>query len=200
MKLTGDPEAAGTGWMRHRVPFHLSDTGPMGMPELSKDIPAAIQNVRAVQDTPNRAVPGAPAGLGVGWMLHFLPFHRSASDPVGLPKLSVRAPTAVQATADVQDTAARKPPIRRPGVCWTRHFAPSHRSARGRFAATPVAVQAERVVQDTLASWLGAAPVGFGVGWMVQVVPFHRSDKVRRMPDRPAEYPAAVQAEGAVQS
>lgn len=35
---------------------------------------------------------------------------------------------------------------------------------------------------------------------MCQLVPFHRSDKVRKMPDRPAEYPAAVQAEEAVQA
>jgi len=64
----------------------------------------------------------------------------------------------------------------------------------------PVAVQADGDVQDTLANWLGAAPAGLGVGWMRQAVPSQCSDKVRRMPDPPAEYPAAVQAEDAVQS
>jgi hypothetical protein len=151
-KLPGAPEGAGTGWICHCWPFHRSATSPVGKPELSKDVPTAMQNVRAVQETPKRAVPGAPAGLGVGWMVQFVPFHRSARVPVGLPKLSVRAPTAVQATDDMQDTAARKPPPAGAGVCWTRHRAPSHRSARGRFAAMPVAVQAERAVQDTLAN------------------------------------------------
>jgi len=81
-----------------------------------------------------------------------------------------------------------------------RHFAPSHRSASGRFAASPVAVQADGDVQDTLANWLGAAPLGLGVGWMRHRLPSHRSAKVRRMPDLPTENPAAVQAEEAVQS
>ena len=64
----------------------------------------------------------------------------------------------------------------------------------------PTAVQAVPDVHDTPFRTVAVPPTGFAVGWMVQVVPFHRSDKVRRMPDRPAEYPAAVQAEGAVQS
>src|SRR6266851_2618840 len=200
MKLTGDPEAAGTGWMRHRVPVHLSATGPIGMFELSKDSPTPMQNVRAVEDTPKRAVPGAPAGSGTGWMLHFLPSQCSASVPVGFSELSVRAPTAVQATDDVQDTPARKPPPGRLGVCWIRHFPPSHRSASGRFAAPPVAVQADGDVQDTLPKWLGAAPAGLGVGWMRHAVPSHRSARVWGMPDLPTETPAAVQAEEAVQS
>jgi hypothetical protein len=185
--------------MRHRVPFHLSATGPMGMFELSKDSPTPMQNVRAVQDTPKRAVPGAPAGLGTGWMLHFLPSQCSASVPVGFSELSVRAPTAVQATDDVQDTLARKPPPARLGVCWIRHFAPSHRSAKGRFAASPVAVQADGDVQDTLANWLGAAPLGLGVGWMRHRLPSHRSARGWNAPARVMLAPTAVHADGAVQ-
>src|SRR5262249_8259171 len=104
------PEGGGTGWVWQRVASHRSATSPVGKPELAKDVPTAMQDTRGAHETPNRAVPGARAGLGVGWMLQVVPFHRSARVPVGLPKLSVRAPTAVQATADVQDTAARKPP------------------------------------------------------------------------------------------
>jgi hypothetical protein len=187
-------------WIRQFVPFHRSAKTPTGVPELLKEFPVAVQADDDVQDKPNRALPCAPCGFGVGWMFHFLPSHCSASVPVVFPEPSVRAPTAVQATADVQDTLARNPPARRPGVCWIRHFAPSHRSAKGRFAASPVAVQADGDVQDTPPSWLGAAPGGLGVGWMRHRVPFHRSASVRKMPDLPTEYPAAVQAEAAVQS
>jgi hypothetical protein len=159
-----------------------------------------MQNVLAVQETPNRPVPGAPAGLGVGWMRQLVPFHNSARVPVGLPKLSVRAPTAVQATADMHDTAAREPPTAGLGVGWMRQVTPSHRSASGPLADVPVAVQAEGPVQDTLARTLGAAPVGLGVGWMVQFVPFHCSARVRKVPELLMEYPAAVQAEEAGQA
>src|SRR5260370_41784819 len=100
-----------------------------------------MQNVGAVQESPNRAALGAAAGLGVGWMVQLVPFHRSARVPVGLPKLSVRPPTAVEATADGQDTAARKPPPAGLGGCWMRPFVPSHRSARGRAVAGPAAVE-----------------------------------------------------------
>src|SRR6266498_287085 len=198
-KPPGD-EGAGTGWIRHFVPFHRSAKTPTGVPELLKEFPVAVQADDDVQDKPNRALPCAPGGLGVGWRRHREPSHRSASVPVKSPELSVRAPTAAQATADVQDTLARPPPARRLGVGWMRHFAPSHRSASGRFAASPVAVQADGDVQDTLSNVLGAAPLGLGVGWMRHRLPSHRSAKVRRMPDLPTENPAAVQAEAAVQS
>jgi hypothetical protein len=197
-KPPGD-EGAGTGWIRHFVPFHRSAKTPTGVSELLKEFPVAVQADDDVQDKPNRALPCAPGGLGVGWRRHREPSHRSASVPVKSPELSVRAPTAAQATADVQDTLARPPPARRLGVGWIRHFAPSHRSAKGRFAASPVAVQADGDVQDTLANWLGAAPLGLGVGWMRHRLPSHRSAKVRTMPDLPTENPAAVQADGDVQ-
>src|SRR5215472_15785281 len=199
-KLPAAPEGVGTGWICHRVPSHRSATSPVGKPELSKDVPTAMQNMLAVQETPNRAVPGAPAGLGVGWMLHLVPFHNSPRVAVGLPKLSVRAPAAVQASADVHDTAARKPPPAGLGVGWMRHVTPSHRSASGPFADVPVAVQAEGAVQDTPARTLDAAPAGLGVGWMLQFVPFHCSARVWKVPAVLMEYPAAVQAEEAGQA
>jgi hypothetical protein len=133
-------------------------------------------------------------------MVQFEPSHRSARVAVGLPELSVRAPTAAQATADVHDTAARKPPPAGLGVGWMRQVMPSHRSASGPFADVPVAVQAEGAVQDTPFRTLGAAPVGLGVGWMVQFVPFHRSSRVRKVPELSMEYPAAAQAEEAGQA
>jgi hypothetical protein len=61
-----------------------------------------------VHDTAvNSGLPRVPLGLGVGWMAQDVPFQRSAS--VTLPLLVRENPTAVQARADVHDTA-RKPP------------------------------------------------------------------------------------------
>src|SRR6266702_1811500 len=194
-KPPGD-EGAGTGWIRHFVPFHRSAKTPTGVPELLKEFPVAVQADDDLQNKPNRALPCAPGGLGVRGRGHRAPSHRAAGVAVKPPQRAVRAPTAAQATADVQDTLARPPPARRLGVGWMRHFAPSHRSAKGRFAASPVAVQADGDVQDTLPSWLGAAPARLGVGWMRHRAPFHRSARVWGMPERSLENPAAVQADG----
>jgi len=56
----------GTGWIRHFVPFHRSAKTPTGVPELLKEFPVAVQADDDVQDKPNRALPCAPEGLGVG--------------------------------------------------------------------------------------------------------------------------------------
>src|SRR5260370_862726 len=146
-KLPWPAESTGVGWMVQLLPFHRSAKVVVPEFDVAFRFPAAVQAAGVVQDTAARKPPGG--GLGVGWMVQLVPFHRSARVPVGLPKLSVRPPTAVQATANVQDTAARKPPPAGLGVCWMRQFVPSHRSARGRFAAVPVAMQADGAVQDT---------------------------------------------------
>jgi hypothetical protein len=49
-----------------------------------------------------------PSGLGVRWMAQAVPFHRSASS-TGEPLLASEYPTAVQAEADVHDTAEKDP-------------------------------------------------------------------------------------------
>ena len=41
---------------------------------------------------------------------------------------------------------------------------------------------------------------GLGVGWMLQVRPFHRSARVSGVPRRLLVFPTAVQADGAVQA
>src|SRR6266571_2998275 len=197
-KPPGD-EGAGTGWIRHFVPFHRSAKTPTGVPELLKEFPVAVQADDDVQDKPNRALPCAPGGLGVGWRRHREPSHRSASVPVKSPELSVRAPTAAQATADVQDTLARPPPARRLGVGWMRHFAPSHRSARV-LALGVKALEAPTAMQDE--ADMHATPdrtpppclgLGVGVGWMRHRVPSHRSAKAPAF-----EFPPAVHADGDV--
>jgi hypothetical protein len=104
------PVGMGAACRCQRVPSHRSEKIPAGLPELLKMVPAAMHDAPDVQLTPDRAAAAAPAGLGVAWMLHRVPFHRSAR--VVAPRaLGWAAPTAVHADADVQDTPNRAPPL-----------------------------------------------------------------------------------------
>jgi hypothetical protein len=59
-------------------------------------------------ETPVRTLPWAPRGLGMGWTAQAVPFQRSASITAA-PVLVAEYPTAVQAEADVHDTAEKEP-------------------------------------------------------------------------------------------
>jgi hypothetical protein len=103
------PGRTGVGWMCQFRPFHRSARVPTtAFPKLSVRAPTAVQDEADVHATVLKRLPGDPV-LGVGWMVHFVPFHRSAAP---------RSATAVQATVDVQDTAARPPPCDGLGVRW----------------------------------------------------------------------------------
>jgi hypothetical protein len=129
----------------------------------------------------------------VGWIDQRAPFHRSASVPAFEP------PTAKQDDAEVQATPDRAPPPAEGfGVAWMRHRVPFHRSARGVDApwlltAWPTAVHAEGDEQDTLNSALSLAPGGLGVGWIAQLLPFHRSARVTTTPEPLVKSPTAMQ-------
>ncbi len=85
-----------------------------------------------------------PAGLGVGWLVQLVPFHRSARVP------AFDSPAAVHDEDEVHDTPSRPaPPWAGLGVGWMRQLVPSHRSARVPWLDWPTAVQAEEAVQDT---------------------------------------------------
>ena len=67
--------------------------------------------------------------MGVGWIVHEVPFHCSASPETRVFDVN---PTAVQAVVDVHDTAERllkSAPVGS-GVGWTVHRLPSHVSTR----------------------------------------------------------------------
>jgi len=126
----------------------------------------------------------APAGLGLGWMVHRVPFHRSARVP------AFETPTAVQDEADGHATLARKPPPWAGlGVGWMAHRVPFHRSASVPAFEPPTAAQDEA---DGHATPDRPPPpcAGLGLGWMVHRVPFHRSASVPAF-----ELPTAVHAE-----
>jgi hypothetical protein len=68
----------------------------------------AVHEVAEVHDPPSRELAVEPLGLGVGWMVQAVPFHRSAS-VTEAPSLVSEDPTAVQAETDVHDTACNVP-------------------------------------------------------------------------------------------
>src|SRR5215831_14018629 len=135
-------------------------------------------------------------------MLQVWPFHRSARVPspfcVGGAR---RPPTAVHADGEVHDTEVRNhPPPGGFGVGWMRHLLPSHRSAsvpdgisRNGLAWPPTARQDDRDGHETPIRLPPSA--GLGVGWMVQVWPFHRCARVSGVPRVLLVFPTAVQAE-----
>lgn len=85
----------------------------MPVPTLLVKPPTAMQIGFDGQETPPNELFVAPAGLGVGWITHRLPFRRSArvtSKPVRL----LKNPTAVEELGDAHDTP----------ISWT-YLAPS---------------------------------------------------------------------------
>jgi hypothetical protein len=167
------------------VPFHRSASNPKFV------FPTAVQAEAEVHETAFRVYP-ALREPGDGWMLHFVPFHCSATVPRPLPEPSrtPTPPTAVHAVADVHDTPFREL-VGAPagaGIGWMRQLVPSHRSAITCPALLfPTAVHAVGDVQEMAlkyAPWLAEV----GVGWMLQLVPFHRSATV---PAVGGEWPAA---------
>jgi len=125
-----------------------------------------------VQATLARTAMEAPEGLGVGWMRHLTPFHRSAR--VRPPPVW---PTAVQAEAEVHDTPFSVPPLGGFCVASMRHRAPLRRSASVLpLAVAPTAMHADLDAQYTLFST--PPPGGLGIVWMRQALPFHCSANV----------------------
>src|SRR5215467_162156 len=167
--------------MRHLPPLHRS--ARVSGPEPVRLSPNAVQMVRAGQATLARVTLKPPPGLGVGSTCHLLPFHRSAS-----VLTRVWFPTAVHAEAEVQATPLKPalPPVGAGLKVGTiRHVRPSHRSASvpsdspvPGLNSLPTAMQDDRDVQATLFRSLTPRPGGLGVGWMLQVRPFHRSARV----------------------
>src|SRR5690349_18888473 len=86
-----------------------------------------------------------------------------------------------------------------PGVGWMRHLPPLHRSARVSgpepVRLSPNAVQTVRAGQATLARVM-LGPMGLGVAWTCQLVPFHRSASVLAR----VRFPTAVHAEAEEQA
>jgi hypothetical protein len=91
----------GAGVIAHFVPFHLSASSA-ARPERPRELPTVIHAVGEVHDTALSWTVVAPAGFGVGWIVHFVPFHRSTSGASVLPWPEL--PTAVHAFDEVHET------------------------------------------------------------------------------------------------
>jgi hypothetical protein len=130
-KLGSAPGRLGVFWIFQVVPFQDS-ARLTGVLKPLKEGPAAMQNEGTGQETPDNPLAEGWVRLGVGWMDHLVPSHRSARVPTGVPVLSVGAPTAVHAETDVHDTAFRKLGCAPDGlgVAWIAQVVPFHRSAR----------------------------------------------------------------------
>jgi hypothetical protein len=76
-----------------------------------------------------------------------------------------------------------------------RHRAPPHRSTRTFEFEVPTAVQVPAAGHATANKVLDEDPAGFGVGWMRQSRPFHRSASVSCTPDLTTNCPTPVHAD-----
>ena len=95
-----------------------------------------------MHDTADRLLLVAPLGMGMVWIVQVLPSQNSASvAPAPL------FPTAVQAVADVHETAFRLPPLG-VGLVWTVQVLPSQRSTNVPALPNPKAVHAVADEQD----------------------------------------------------
>ena len=130
-----------------------------------------------------------------------VPFHRSARiTSLLLWLIKYQNPTAVQDLVDAHDTATSWLLVApaRCGVRWIDQLVPFHRSASvsslfARSVKNPTAVQDLADAHDTARRLLLVAPAGFGVRWIDQLVPFHRSASVMLVPAWLVENPTAVQ-------
>jgi hypothetical protein len=86
------PVGLGVAWMLQVVPFRDS-ANVTSVPVMSLELPAAVQAVAELHDTPSRELALAPGGLGVTWMLQAVPSHASTR-VVTIPD-AMEYPTAV---------------------------------------------------------------------------------------------------------
>jgi len=160
-----------------------------------------VQAVGVVHETPLNSLAEAPAGLGLLWRLHVVPFQPSANGASEPAAPMIVAPTAVQALADGHETPWRTLEVAPVGfgVLWMAQSAPFQPSANVTgvpvmLTKEPTEMQAVDDMHDTASSSLSVAPVGFGVPSMAQPLPFQTSAKVTAVPALLTMNPTAVQA------
>ena len=95
--LGSAPGRSGVFWISQVLPFQDS-ARLTGVLKLFAAGPAAMQNEGIGQETAASPLAEARGRLGVGWMDHVLPFHRSAKVTC-VPELLISNPTASQDAA-----------------------------------------------------------------------------------------------------
>jgi hypothetical protein len=99
------PAGFGVDCTAQEVPFQRS-ASVTPVPELSVKFPTAVQLEADEHDTAFKNVFCDPGGSGIDWMLHAVPFHRSAN-AWNVLELSMKAPTAMHAEDEVHDRPRR---------------------------------------------------------------------------------------------
>ena len=204
-RLLGGLDGVGADTSLQAWPFQRSArTNCLPVP-VGFEVPTAMQLDAEAHETAVNPEACAPAGFGVAWILHRVPFHRSAR-VFCAPDLLVVTPTASQADADAQVTQFSSAPGRE-GIFCSRQVRPFHRCARvcetpRLLLVLPTATQADGAVQATPKRLLAPAPGGPGAAWTFQVEPFHRSASVAGAWFSPGrmENPTATQPVAEVQA
>src|SRR6516165_6347768 len=179
------------------APFHRSAS--VTCVRLLVYAPTAMQVVTVGQATAFESRRYAPTGVGVGWMRHRVPFHRSAR--VWWERHTGKGqaiPVPVQADSEVQDTLDRKSPCVPGGlgVDCTVQVVPVSRSASVPAFVPPTAMHAVTDWHQTPLRPPGVCWVG--VRWTVHREPSHRSANVPvGLSEESAEAPTPMQAAGA---
>jgi hypothetical protein len=153
-------QAIASGWL-------ISDRPPL------VNAPTAVHAAAEAQETPFSWLDPGP-GFGTLWSAQAAPFQRSASGAT--PAATMTWPTAVQATAEVHDTAARDPPpgtapVGRPGVGRIVQLTPFQRSASGPPRPDPTAMHDDGAVHATPFSSLPELPATAAALWSDQRLP-----------------------------
>ena len=104
----------GVRWIVHRRPFQRA-ASVVAVAVLVLNEPTAMQAFADEQDTLEKEADVRLGGLGVGWIAHFVPFHRSAN-VVPRPPRALEPPTAMQTLRDGQDTLDRNVDFARAGL------------------------------------------------------------------------------------
>lgn len=158
-------------WAVHVVPSHASANVPADAPLAP---PNAAQVVAEVHDTPASCVFGEPAGLGGNCMIQLLPVKRSAKAKT-VEALLTQNPTAVQAVAEVHDTAfsALEVAFAGDGAVIRVQLPALQRSASDLepepLSKLPTAIHAVEDGHDTPSSRVVCAPVTLTVAWILHV-------------------------------
>jgi hypothetical protein len=128
--LGSAPGRLGVFWIFQVLPFQDS-ARLTGVLKLFAAVPAAMQNEGMGQETAENPLAEARGRLGVGWMDHVVPFHRSASVTLRPEPLAL-TPNAAHTEDEVHDTAFRRLNCAPEGlgVRWIRQVVPFHRSAK----------------------------------------------------------------------
>lgn len=170
------PTGSGIFWAAQVVPSHASATGPTASSsKRACSDPTAVHKLGEHDTLVRPLSTPLPTRLGVFWTAQVVPSHRSAKG-APTPPMSWD-PTAVQALAELHDTASRELAAGSDGVFWTAQAVPSHATTNAAglpvVFALPTAVQASGELHDTPPKELPAGSAG--MSWAAQALPSHSS-------------------------